>query len=318
MRKRAVQVLLFCLAFWLFAGASLAASAPVIDGDTRGNEWHEAEGHSLFSSAKESNNGVQFAYMKVLFRPKENAVYLMFQVLAADLHAETLQTGVQLRINGGALLCARADGTCTYDAAAIGVTAAFQLDTNSGVTGELRIGFKQPMPDILHLELQILDAAGEPSLVKPVTLSNPQAVSEDTTQAAAKPTAATKDTKTTTQKATTTKKSKANGSVSPRQNSGGGGFTPGDNEAYLQEEGTALPNDAPQAGGDVDTNTAAPVMQVPSPQTASRLKRYGLLSVAVLLLAAAVVAGLRAGKKESSSANTTDNLDDPHDTFPDS
>lgn len=188
-----------------------AAAAISIDGNMDSVEWDSADKYVIIDS-DDRNCDVDFALMKVIVDNEARTVTFCFACLCNNLEQDNTNAGVSVCIDSSdAVISNAANSPLNLDANDYVFSAYTKLDTNNGLICELRVSFRNGIPEKIPVKIQIIDGDGRYSNVYRYTIANADYTTESTifynsTTERQTTTAQRKTTKETTVKKSTTKK----------------------------------------------------------------------------------------------------------------
>lgn len=137
----------------------VTASGVNIDGLHNGVEWDNATVNQLFSG--ESNSKVNYALVKTMIEPDESAVYFCFMFIDPFLEPENTSVGLMLTLNNYDSFTVSAENSpSVYDTSDCVFDGAISIDENNGATCEIRVGFKQGLPERVSATVRFIDSDG--------------------------------------------------------------------------------------------------------------------------------------------------------------
>lgn len=138
---------------------TVTASGVSIDGLHNGVEWDGATADQLFSG--ESNSKVNYALVKTMIEPEESAVYFCFMFIDPSLEPDNTSVGVMLTLNDFDSFTVSAESSpSAYDTSECVFDGALTIDENNGATCEIRVGFKQGLPERISATVRFIDSDG--------------------------------------------------------------------------------------------------------------------------------------------------------------
>ncbi len=156
------KILFFFLVCFVSLTFVINAFSMNIDGIDSGTEWHDSFVNVFFEG--ESNSNINLGLVKVKFDNENSAVYLCFRFIDPLLEQGNELCGLRLSLNGSS--CFELDplnSPVNADIDKYNFDGAIYIDENNGATCEIRIGFKEKLPQMISCDVQLIDSFGEPS-----------------------------------------------------------------------------------------------------------------------------------------------------------
>ena len=155
----------------LILNFTFTALCITIDGAHNGVEWDGATVDQLLNG--ESNSNVDFGLVKTIIDSKENALYLCFMFIDPSLEPDNTFAGVSLSVENSESFSVTAEDTpCYSDSSDYVFNGAISIDENNGATCEIRIGFKNGLPQEISANVRFIDSEGALSNVYYFTVIN--------------------------------------------------------------------------------------------------------------------------------------------------
>ncbi len=132
------------------------------DGIPNNSEWMESTVYS-FENPDGFNNGVTFAYMRVIPRVESNQLYFCFSMRVDDISGAE-NSAVLISLNDGEEICLQ--GTCNspYNENLYNIEYAMAYDTgSSNIVYEVMLGVKHGIPASSKVTVRLCDCKGIPS-----------------------------------------------------------------------------------------------------------------------------------------------------------
>lgn len=138
---------------------SIIAYSVNIDGFHNGDEWNGSITNHLLNG--ESNSNVNNAFVKTLIRPSENAVYFCFMFIDPTLEPDNVNAGVLLSIENTESFGIYAITANDFsDNSEYSFEGAVTIDDNNGAVCEIRVGFKNGLPQTINANVRFADSEG--------------------------------------------------------------------------------------------------------------------------------------------------------------
>ncbi len=187
-----------------------AAAAISIDGNMDSVEWDSADKYVIIDGDDE-NCDVNFALMKVIVDNEARTVTFCFACLCDNLEQDNTNAGVSVCIDSSdAVISNAANSPLNREANDYVFSAYTKLDTHNGLICEMRVSFRNGIPEKIPVKIQIIDGDGRYSNVYRYTIANADYTTESTifynSTTERQTTTQRKTTKETTVKKSTTKK----------------------------------------------------------------------------------------------------------------
>ncbi len=206
MRRATALILILVLLF----GFSFSASSVTFDGYDEGYEWDSASTVLLINGS--GNCNVNQGIAKFLVDNSENAVYFCLILNDKLLEQGNTESGFILYIGNNDYIEITANGIeKQFDNYKYTFSGAMSINENGGAFAEIRVGFKNGVPQKVKGKVSFIDYAGEPSdycnfEIINTEYSEPAAVTVCPTTAVMSTAKAEKTTKVKTTKPKTTKR----------------------------------------------------------------------------------------------------------------
>lgn len=207
MRRATALILILVLIF----GFSFSASSVTCDGYDEGYEWDSASVVLLLNGS--GNCNVNQGIAKFLIDNSENAVYFCLILNDKLLEQGNTDSGFILYIGNNDYIEITAKGIEKhFDNYKYAFSGAMSVNENGGAFAEIKVGFKNGVPQKVKGKVSFIDYTGEPSdycnfEIVNTEYSEPTAVSVYPTTAVVSTTKAENTTKVKTTKQKTTKRS---------------------------------------------------------------------------------------------------------------
>ena len=215
------KITVFFILLLLVILSSFSALSVNIDGYDNGDEWIESDALLLLNG--ESNCKVNFGLIKWKFEPDTNTVYFCVMFKEPDLAADNTNVGASIRIENSdfyTVSASSSDNEINEDRYSF--KGAVSVDSNNGVTCEIKFGLKYGIPDIINGSVRFLDSDGVPSNVYNFTIRSDEIVTEEQMHYNSGSSYQTTTYKTTTQKTEKTTSKTAKTTKSKQSDSDGG------------------------------------------------------------------------------------------------
>lgn len=197
----------FLSAIVLILSFSLAAYSVKIDGIDDGyGEWY---GVSIYQFVDgESNCGVDFAIMKLIFDNENRALFFCFMFEDPNFEIDNTMAGVSLSIeNSEPFVLSVSEKSTAYDFENYSFDGAISINENNGAFCEIRLGIKSGVPKTVNGCVSFIDAQGMPSNKYSFTVHNENYEDSTALQVNSQPNTTTSTSKAEkTTKTTTTKR----------------------------------------------------------------------------------------------------------------
>ncbi|MEE1139301.1 MAG: hypothetical protein U0M02_12550 [Acutalibacteraceae bacterium] len=172
--KKFISILL--LSTFLYLSAITVFSAD-IDGYDKGEEWAGAETLLLLNG--ESNCNVNFGLIKWIIDSDTNGIYFCVMFKEPDLAADNTNVGASLKIENSDFYTVRATSSGNIiDEDRYSFEGSLSVDSNNGVTCEIRLGLKYGIPDIINGSVRFIDSEGVPSNIYDFSIDNINDITE--------------------------------------------------------------------------------------------------------------------------------------------
>lgn len=314
--KNGIYIMSCTLLIFSITFTAAFAESIKIDGTTGNLEWNNFPLISIISTDDISNCDVTYADMRAFVDKKDPALFLCFIVMLKDFTKESAPPAVKITINNqNSIIIKYNVEKKTEDSNIYSLVSQCEPISN-GFFMEMRIGLKYGLPQKMTLGIQFIDVLGQYSnyyekLIYNTTVPETQKNETKTTVKHAIP---------TTHHAVEASAKQSNTSgyintVSP--NSSGASVssngTPGNSQEPSQQN-TTLP--AEQTADDSAKETSKAAVNT---QTTNRTKQIAAISLAVLLIIAAVCiciyAGLPKNKRKPQPGQEKPPADDIDDDY---
>ncbi len=216
--KRIIATAIFFLFLFSFVTKTFAV---ICDGKDSGYEWDGAS--TVLLANGETNCNVSQGIIRFKIANDENAVYFAIILSDNELTPDNTRAGFTLNIEGSEVTITSNQFKENYNSDKFTFDGAMSINETGGSIAEIRVGFKEGIPQTIKGSVRFIDYQGEPSnyynfeiinneyiettaaLINPVTAEN---TTEEKTTKVRKTTTERKTTeRKTTEKKTTTKKS---------------------------------------------------------------------------------------------------------------
>lgn len=156
------KILFFFLVCFVLMSFMVNAFSINVDGIDSGIEWHDSTVYKLFQG--ESNSNINFGLVKVKFDNKNSAVYLCFMFIDPFLEQGNELCGLRFSVDGSSCFELYPSGSpVNNDIDKYSFDGAIYIDENNGATCEMRVGFKEGLPQVVSCDVQFVDSSGVPS-----------------------------------------------------------------------------------------------------------------------------------------------------------
>ncbi len=173
MKKISAILLLFV---FLYLSAVQVFSVE-IDGYDRGAEWVDAETILLLNG--ESNCKVNFGLIKWNIEPSTNSIYFCVMFKEPDLATDNTNVGASIKIENSDFYTVSVSSTDNeIDEDRYTFEGAVSVDSNDGVTCEIRLGLKYGIPDTINGSVRFYDSDAVPSNIYHFTINNSEEITE--------------------------------------------------------------------------------------------------------------------------------------------
>lgn len=161
----------FLLIISLYSVFVFNAFSVNIDGVNDGAEWDGAPVEKIFEG--ESNSKIKFASVKNMIDSEESALYLCFMFIDPYLETDNIYAGISLTMeNYDTFSFDASDSYYHSDTYDFSFDGAIFIDENNGASCEIRIGFKEGIPENISLDVRFIDSSGTYSNVYPLSIFN--------------------------------------------------------------------------------------------------------------------------------------------------
>ena len=172
--KKFISILLLSTCLYLSAITVFSAD---IDGYDKGEEWAGAETLLLLNG--ESNCNVNFGLIKWIVDSDTNCIYFCVMFKEPDLAADNTNVGASLKIENSDFYTVRATSSDNIiDEDRYSFEGSLSVDSNNGVTCEIRLGLKYGIPDIINGSVRFIDSEGVPSNIYDFSIDNINDITE--------------------------------------------------------------------------------------------------------------------------------------------
>lgn len=172
--KKIFAILLLFVFIYLSSATAFSAD---IDGYDRGDEWLGAESMLLLDG--ESNCNVNFGLIKWMIEPSTNNIYFCVLFKETELSTDNTNAGVSIKIENSDFYTVCVSSTDNeIDEDKYSFEGAVFVDSNNGVTCEIRLGLKYGIPDIISGSVRFIDSDGVPSNIYDFSIHNTEEVTE--------------------------------------------------------------------------------------------------------------------------------------------
>ena len=140
----------------------LSAHSATVDGIDDGYEWDNALTYQIING--ESNCDVDYAIMKLIIDNENRAVNFCFLFRDPEIEPDNFSAGVSFSLNDSDTFTITGNTKPdNYDANKYSFEGEISVDENHGVTCEIRLGFKEGVPQNICGSVSFIDGKGMPS-----------------------------------------------------------------------------------------------------------------------------------------------------------
>ncbi len=155
LRKACVSIIIIFITFSLI----INAYSVNIDGTDDGYEWDGALSYQFING--ESNCNVDYAIMKLLIDNENRAVYFCFLFRDSGFEPDNICAGVSFSINDSTPFVITVNSKSDdYDTTGYSFDGMITVDKNHGAICEVRLGFKDGIPQNLNGTVSFIDSNG--------------------------------------------------------------------------------------------------------------------------------------------------------------
>ena len=158
LKKIAVSFLILCVSLAMI----ISAHSATVDGTDDGFEWDGALAYQLIKG--ESNCDVDYAVMKLIIDNENRTVDFCFLFRDPKIEPDNVSAGVSFSVNDSdAFVITGITKPDNYDTDKYSFEGEISVDENHGVTCEIRLGFKEGVPQNICGSVSFIDGKGMPS-----------------------------------------------------------------------------------------------------------------------------------------------------------